>query len=154
MSDEFEDEFDGDNEGASNVVKQLRQANKAKEKALSEALEKLRVYEAATRTTTVAKLIEEAGGNPAYAEFYTGEDADPNAVKAWIDSKSSLLGIQAKSEPDPQQDQIERISFAASNAPQPKLGSPADLGQNLAAAKTVEEKNAAIAAIFAAGRPS
>lgn len=155
MSDEFEDdEFEDEDEGnGQNLVKSLRKQLRAQKKANDEALAELRTFRAEQRKTNVARLIEGAGGNPAYAQFYNSEDASETAVKAWIEANSGLLGVQQQSDEDRQQaGQVERITFAAQNAPQPKLGSKADLGQNLSAARTREELDAAINAIFTAGR--
>jgi len=150
MNDQFDDdEFeDEDESNGSNLVKDLRRQLKAQKKANDEALAELRTFRAEQRKTNVASLIEKAGGNPAYAQFYASEDASESAVQSWIEANSALLQIQPKDEPDPQADQIQKVTFAAANAPTPKLGGQVDLGQQLAAARTREELDAATAAIF------
>ena len=152
MSDEFEDEDTDDDESGSNLVKDLRRQLKAQKKANDEALTELRSFRTEQRKSTVAKLIESAGGNPAYAEFYNGEDSSEGAVKAWIESRSQLLGITAPDEPDAQADDVRKVTFAAANAPATKLGSKDDLAQNLATARTREELDAATDAIFRSAR--
>lgn len=155
MSD-YEDEFEGNEDEANEKKNPLRPVLKQKEKELSSALSELKKYREKERASTVADLIKQAGGDPRYAKFYTSEDSSEEAVKAWIQSESELLGVQpAEPENQAAAAQVSAVANAVNSAPpQAKLGSTPDLIALMRSAKTREELDAAINAAFAAGRPT
>lgn len=152
MSDHDEDEFDDEsNEGSgdsSNLVRDLRKQLKAQKKVLDEAALELSTFRTERRKTSVAKLIEDAGGNPAYAKFYTSEDSTPEAVNAWIQAEAELLGVKAKEEDDPDEDQVSLLQRTVNSAPQVKIGSLAETIDRVRSAKTRDELNAAMSTAF------
>lgn len=146
MSDYDENEHDENEESVKKNP--LRGVLKQKEKELNEALAELKKYREASKASTVATLIETAGGDSAYAKFYTAEDASEEAVKAWIEANSKLIGIKAPEQEDPARAQVEALANAVNTAPQVKVGSQADLAARLASAKTRDEYEAVINAAF------
>lgn len=150
MSDIDEDEFEAEGNEADEKKNPLRPVLKQKEKELRDALAELREFRAEKRTGTVAELIKAAGGDPRYAKFYTSDDSSEDAVKAWIQSESELLGVQSKDDPDPQEDQVRSLQNAVNSAPKVKLGSQQELIDRINSAKTREEYDAAVSAAFKA----
>lgn len=148
MSDYNDDEFENDQNESDEKKNPLRPVLKQKEKALNEALAELAKYRAQERSSTVAELIKEAGGDPRYAKFYVSEDASPETVKAWIQSESELLGIKPPEQADPQDEQVRLLTDAVNSAPQVRIGSTADLVEKMRTAKTPEEFQAALSSAF------
>lgn len=153
MSDHEDDFDDESNDGTeSNLVKDLRKQLRAQKKLLDEASTELSSYRTEKRQSNVAELIEKAGGNPKYAKFYTSEDASEEAVQAWIKAESELLGVKEPEQPNPEQENIERLNAAVNGAPQVKVGSTAEIVEKMRSAKTREEFEAALSSAFPASR--
>lgn len=148
MSDEFDDDLDGDDEAGSQLVRDLRKQLKAAKKEAAEAAAIASEFRAAQRQTSVAEALKAKGADPRFAEFYAGEDSSEEAVNAWITSRADLFGIDTS---DPVDEGTARaaaaISQASANAPAPNLGTPADLNARLAGAKSREEYSQVLAEI-------
>lgn len=156
MSDYNDDDFDdesNDGDNGTDLVKNLRRQLKAQKRLLDEATTELSTYRSEKRTKSVADLIEQAGGNPKYAKFYTSEDASEAAIAAWIQSEKELLGVKEPEQPDPQAQQIELLNSAVNGAPQVKMGSAAELIDKIRSAKTRAELDSAMSSAFPASRP-
>lgn len=148
MSD-YED-FDESEDAGESQKNPLRPILRQKEKELKEALARLNKFEAEQRKGTVAELIEKAGGDPRYAKFYTSDDASEDAVKAWIQSESELLGVKAPDEPvvEPTADAVRSIAQSIASTPPPQGGAVHAAFAQVQGAKTREEFEAALAAAF------
>lgn len=151
MSDYDDDDFEDENENGSNLVKDLRKQLRAQKKLLDEATTELSTHRSEKRSANVAKLLKESGADPRYSKFYTSEDASEEAVKAWIESEAELLGVKEPETPDPNADQIERISSAVADAPPDRSTALAAQVEAMRNAKTREEFEAAKAASFRQG---
>lgn len=93
MSNEelYEDDFD--NEYETDPIKQLRKANKAKEKQLKEIQEELALLRKEKRERTISEVLTARGMNPAIAEFIPQDiDLTEESLSAWVEAKSSIFG--------------------------------------------------------------
>ncbi len=93
MSNEelYEDDFD--NEYETDPIKQLRKANKAKEKQLKEIQEELATLRREKRERTISEVLTARGLNPAIAEFIPQDiDLTEESLSAWVEAKSSIFG--------------------------------------------------------------
>jgi hypothetical protein len=93
MSNEelYEDDFD--NEYETDPIKQLRKANKAKEKQLKEIQEELSNLRKEKRERTISEVLTARGLNPAIAEFIPQDiDLTEESLSAWVEAKSSIFG--------------------------------------------------------------
>lgn len=143
MSDDFDDD-DLDNEGGSQLVKDLRKQLKQAKKDRDELAALADQFKAEQRKTAVSEALKARGARPELAKFYTGEEASPEAVTAWLTENADLFGIPAETTPEETQRQqaAARISNATSSTPVQSLGTEQDLQYELAHAKTREELNA------------
>lgn len=135
---ESDDDFDADGD-ESNLVRDLRKQLKALKKSNDEAAEKLSKFEKQERLSTVADLVKDAGADARFAKFYTGEDTSKEAVAAWVDENKELFGIATPAEEPEYADDVRKISQAAANAPQHKIGSMQDHIDRIKKAKTPQE---------------
>ena len=93
MSNEelYEDDFD--NEYETDPIKQLRKANKAKEKQLKEIQEELQNLRKEKRERTISEVLTARGLNPAIAEFIPQDiDLTEESLSQWVESKASIFG--------------------------------------------------------------
>lgn len=99
--DSFDDEEDQEQEAQQEdpPAKQRLDREKAK---LRKELDELKAWKAerekADRGATVAGIAKELGLNPRHAQFYQGEDASPEAIKAWA-VENEFLANDADAEP-------------------------------------------------------
>jgi hypothetical protein len=146
MTDDFDDD-DLDNEGGSQLVKDLRKQLKQAKKDRDDLAAIADQFKAEQRKTAVSDALKARGARPELAKFYTGEEASPEAVTAWLTENADLFGIPSETTPEDAQRQAaaERISNATATAPVQSLGTEQDLQYKLAHAKTREELNAVYA---------
>lgn len=131
MSDDAEYDADGDEivDGGkdSNLVKDLRKQLKDAKKASDEAALLIAEINREKRTKTVAETLAAKGARPELAKFYTGEDASPDTIAAWVDENAELFGIEIVSDEDAEDRRnAEIISRASANAPAVRIGSAED----------------------------
>jgi glutamyl/glutaminyl-tRNA synthetase len=130
VSDEFDDDLENEDEGGSQLVKDLRRQLKAIKKENADLAQVANEFKTQQRQSSVTKALEARGANTKLSKFYTGEDPSPEAINAWIEENADLFGI-----PEPETDadaetaaQAARISQAAARTPAPvNPGSQADL---------------------------
>lgn len=85
------DGFLGDPSQDNATIKVLREKIKADGEALKTMREEVATLRSHQRATLVADELKSAGVRPEVAKFYTG-DADPAAVKAWVEENAPLFG--------------------------------------------------------------
>lgn len=93
MSNEelYEDDFE--NEYETDPIKQLRKANKAKEKQLKEIQEELLLLRKEKRERTISEVLTARGLNSAIAEFIPQDiDLSEESLSAWVEARSSIFG--------------------------------------------------------------
>jgi len=144
MTDDFDDD-DLDNEGGSQLVKDLRKQLKQAKKDRDDLAAIAEQFKAEQRKAAVSEALKARGARPELAKFYTGDEASPEAVTAWLTENAELFGIPAETTPEDAQRQAaaERISSATATAPIQSLGTEQDLQYEIAHAKTREEWAAA-----------
>lgn len=102
MSNEelYEDDFD--NEYETDPIKQLRKANKAKEKQLKEIQEELNNLRKEKRERTISEVLTARGLNPKIASFIPQDiDLTEESLSQWVEGYADVFG--AASAPQPNQ---------------------------------------------------
>lgn len=144
MSDELDDDLD--NEGGSQLVKDLRSQLKAAKKQADEAKAEAEQFRAAQRKASVSDLLTAKGVKPGLARFYDGEPTE-EAVTSWLAENADLFGVTVEDEVDSDlAASAAKISQASANAPIPKIGSREAIMAQLSGAKTRADLDAAYAA--------
>lgn len=94
---DIDDDFDFEDAGNS-AMKQLRKANREKEKELSELREQLNQMRKETRDRTIKDVFSSRGVNPKIASFVPKDiDLTEESLSAWIDENADVFGIQTSS---------------------------------------------------------
>ena len=99
-----DDEFDTEETSVNtnnDLVKQLRKANKAKEKELAELQAKMGDLSKAQRERAIKDVLEARGVNKKIASFIPS-DLDPTeeSLSKWLDDNSDVFGLSAESNQD------------------------------------------------------
>ena len=87
------------------LVKQLRKAEREKDKRLKELESELQSLRSERRESSISKVLESEGVNPKIAKFIPAEIQDIDAVKAWLNENSEVFGFNLKSQVQAQQNQ-------------------------------------------------
>ena len=108
-----DDEFDTEETSVNtnnDLVKQLRKANKAKEKELAELQAKMGDLSKAQRERAIKDVLEARGVNKKIASFIPS-DLDPTeeSLSKWLDDNGDVFGIQA---PDTNQNNVDPVEAA------------------------------------------
>jgi hypothetical protein len=91
---EYEDDDDFGYESQGNdLVKQLRKANKQKERELAELREQFQSLNKAQRERTVSELLQSRGVNPKIAKFIPEDVADESALSSWLSEYGDAFGL-------------------------------------------------------------
>lgn len=143
---EYEDDDDFDFEStpeSGNAVKELRKANRAKEKALKEMQAELEQLRQDRRQRTIKEVLGARGVNDKIAKFIPQDiDSDEESVSRWLDENADVFGFETSNRPEANADpkdieNYRRIQNAANS------GVPADIANDLlnriASAETPEE---------------
>ncbi len=143
---EYEDDDDFDFESqpeSGNAVKELRKANRAKEKALKEMQAELEQLRQDRRQRTIKEVLGARGVNDKIAKFIPQDiDSDEESVSRWLDENADVFGFETSNKPaanaDPKDIQnYQRIQNTANS------GVPADVASDLlnriTSAETPEE---------------
>lgn len=124
--DDFDDDFDFEDEQpqklqGNDLVKQLRKADRAKEKRLKELEAELQSLRAERRTFTVSQILEQEGVSPKIAKFIPAEITDAEAVKAWLDENADVFGFDRSSEGEslPEERALRQMNNVAAGALSP-----------------------------------
>lgn len=106
--EDFEDEFDEEPQRpqGNDLVKQLRKADRAKEKQIKELEAELQTLRSERRSNTVAKILETEGVNSKIAKFIPADITDEDAVKAWLDDNAEVFGFARTNSQETSEDEM------------------------------------------------
>lgn len=144
-NNDYEDDDDTDTtESLSNdLVKQLRKANKQKDKEFSELKSQFENLSKAQRERAVKDALASRGVNQKIASFIP-QDIDPTeeSVSKWLEANADVFGLQAESSQQPNVDPAQataykKMSAATESGLTPDRGT--DIYQKLMKANTREE---------------
>ena len=146
---DYEDEDDNNNvDTSTDLIKQLRKANKQKEKELAELKAQFEGLSKAQRERVIKDALAARGVNTKIASFIP-QDIDPTeeSVSKWLESNADVFGIQSSENQtanvDPTQaKQYQRMTNAAEQGNSPNA--QADIMQKLLNANSREELDAVI----------
>jgi molybdopterin biosynthesis enzyme MoaB len=116
---DYEDEDDNDStqESLSNdLVKQLRKANKQKEKELAELKSQFENLSKAQRDRAIKDVLEARGVNKKISSFIPS-DIDPTeeSLSKWLDDNADVFGIQAPETSKPAVDPATAAAYKKMN---------------------------------------
>ena len=101
---EYEDDNDFDFESepeSGNAVKELRKANRAKEKALKEMTAELESLRQDRRNRTIKEVLGARGINDKVAKFIPQDiDSDEESVSRWLEENADVFGFEAGNKPE------------------------------------------------------
>lgn len=121
---EFEDDEPTPAPQGNDLVKQLRKADRQKEKRIRDMEAELNGLRAQQRDVEVSRVLETEGVNPKIAKFIPADITNADAVKAWLIENSEVIGYN----PNPQQSQqmqyadyesLENMDDVLDGAPSP-----------------------------------
>jgi hypothetical protein len=146
---DYEDEDDNNNvDTSTDLIKQLRKANKQKEKELAELKAQFEGLNKSQRERAIKDALAARGVNTKIASFIP-QDIDPTeeSVSKWLESNADVFGIQTTENQtanvDPAQaKQYQRMTNAAEQGNSPNA--QADIMQKLLNANSREELDAVI----------
>ncbi len=122
-----EDDFDFEEEDqpkatGNDLVKQLRKADRAKEKRIREMEAELQSLRAEQRTRSVAQVLEAEGVSPKIAKFIPADVTDSDAIKGWLDENAEIFGFtrgEQQAVPSADEVALRRMDSVASGALSP-----------------------------------
>ena len=143
---DYEDDDDTDNsvESLSNdLVKQLRKANKAKDKELADLKANFESLNKAQRERAIKDALTSRGVNTKIASFIP-QDIDPTeeSVSKWLEANADVFGLQAETSQQPNVDPAQAAAYKKMSAATEAGMTPdrgADIYQKLMKANTREE---------------
>jgi len=141
---DYEDEDDDNNvDTSSDLIKQLRKANKQKEKELADLKAQFEGLNKSQRERAIKDALAARGVNTKIASFIP-QDIDPTeeSVSKWLESNADVFGIQVAENQTPNIDpaqakQYQRLTNAAEQGNTPNAS--ADIMQKLLNASSREE---------------
>ena len=93
-----EDEVTTQDTSGNDVVKQLRKANKQKEKELQELREKFEGISKAQRERSIKDVLESRGVNSKIAKFIPSDvDSTEESLSKWLDDNGDVFGFTTES---------------------------------------------------------
>ena len=131
---------------ANDLVKQLRKADRAKERRLKELEAELNSYRSERRNQTISSILETEGVNPRIAKYIPADVTDKDAVKAWLEENAEDFGItrnQQQEEPAVDEAAYRRMNDATAGAL--NLAQIDDIYAQIDRAETPEEVAALLA---------
>jgi hypothetical protein len=146
---DYEDEDDDNTvDTSTDLIKQLRKANKQKEKELAELKAQFEGLNKSQRERAIKDALAARGVNTKIASFIP-QDIDPTeeSVSKWLESNADVFGIQSTESQTPNVDpaqakQYQRMTNAAEQGNSPNA--QADVMQKLLNANSREELDAII----------
>ena len=145
-----DDDFETPSKGGTDVLKELRKANRAKEKQLKELQDQLSQMQSSVRERSVKDVLESKGLNSKIAAFIPKEITSADDVAAWVDQYGDVFGAapavdssEAESSPaqfNPELAALNRIAQAQSSG-QPFSSDPTQIAAQIASASSIEELN-------------
>ena len=140
---DYEDDDQESTDSGNDLVKQLRKANKQKEKELAELKAQFEGLNKSQRERAIKDALAARGVNTKIASFIP-QDIDPTeeSVSKWLESNADVFGIQVAENQTPNIDpaqakQYQRMTNAAEQGNSPNA--QADIMQKLLNANSREE---------------
>ena len=85
------------------LVKQLRKADRMKEKRIKEMEAELQTLRSAQRDLSVSKVLELEGNDPKISKFIPADVQDADAVRAWLTDNAEIFGYRPEQNQQAQQ---------------------------------------------------
>lgn len=151
MSNQWDDDDDDDYtapEVNNDLVKQLRKANKQKEKELAELKANFENLNKAQRERAIKDVLTSRGINGKIAAFIPSDiDASEDAVSRWLDDYADVFGIEQPQQATPNVDpnqvkQYQKMTQTVEQGLSPDAGD--DIMRRLMNANSKEELDAVI----------
>jgi hypothetical protein len=139
-----DDDFDTPSNDGNDLVKQLRKANKQKEKELAELKSQFENLSKANRERAIKDALASRGVNTKIASFIP-QDIDPTeeSVSKWLTEYSDVFGFEtAENQTQPNVDPAQAAAYKRMNSATQQAASPdagADVMRRLLNANTREE---------------
>ena len=113
---EYEDEDDDFTTESNDLVKQLRKANKQKEKELADLKAQFGEVSKAQRERNIKDVLESRGVNSKIAKFIPS-DLDPTeeSLSKWLDDNGDVFGFQATESNQPVVDPAQAAAYKKMN---------------------------------------
>jgi len=112
---EYEDDDDFDFESqpeSGNAVKELRKANRSKDKALKEMQAELEELRQDRRQRTIKEVLGARGINEKISRFIPQDiDSDEESVSRWLDENADVFGFEASNKSEPNVDPADRQNY-------------------------------------------
>lgn len=110
---EDDDDFDFESEpGSGNAVKELRKANRAKEKALKEMQAELEQLRQDRRQRTIKEVLGARGISEKISRFIPQDiDSDEESVSRWLDENADVFGFEASNKPEANVDPADKQAY-------------------------------------------
>jgi chorismate mutase len=114
---EYEDDEDDYTSESNDLVKQLRKANKQKEKELAELKAQFGEISKASRERAIKDALESRGVNSKIAKFIPS-DIDPTeeSLSKWLDDNGELFGYSATESNQPAVDPAQAAAYKRMNS--------------------------------------
>lgn len=110
--DDFDDDLDFEDDQpqrkpqGNDLVKQLRKADRAKEKQIKELEAELATLRTERRQMTVSQILETEGISPKISKFIPADITEAEAVKAWLDENADVFGFSRSNPQEPSEDEV------------------------------------------------
>lgn len=109
---EDDDDFDFTEPESGNAVKELRKANRAKEKALKEMQAELEQLRQDRRERTIKEVLGARGVNDKIAKFIPQDiDSDEESVSRWLDENADVFGFETSNKPEANVDPADKQAY-------------------------------------------
>ena len=145
--DDYDDDTDVDDSqrGDSTAVRELRKANRSKEKQIKDLMEQLSSVQKSVRERSVKDVLAARGLNEKISAFIPAEFTSTEEVSAWVEEYGDVFGIQASASENensnaPDLSGLNRIA-ATQQSGQPFQNDPDQIAGLIAAARTTEDLN-------------
>ena len=145
--DDLDMDQDADSSNDSRAMKELRKANRAKDKQIKEMSELLESLQTAQRDRSIKDVLASKGMNEKISAFIPKDITSAEEVENWVTEYGDVFGIQTESSDagsspaeDPNAAALNRISQAQSSG-QTMSGDPDQLAALINAAANPEELN-------------
>lgn len=145
--DDYDDETDAEDSqrGDSTAVRELRKANRSKEKQIKDLMEQLSSVQKSVRERSVKDVLAARGLNEKISAFIPAEFTSTEEVSAWVEEYGDVFGIQASASENensnaPDLSGLNRIA-ATQQSGQPFQNDPDQIAGLIAAARTTEDLN-------------
>lgn len=85
------------------LVKQLRKADRQKERRIKEMEAELQTLRSQQRDVAISRVLESEGVNPKIAKFIPTDITEADAIKAWLTENGEVIGYNPNRQEDAQQ---------------------------------------------------